>query len=210
MITSHKVHVSKGNSLMVMGTFNVLWEGSFKNAKTHCVLRPSHNPLRGDYHRKSQETTEYKADLFENWRRTGLIFLLGKIQKGGGVSTRTEAFFGARYFIQPRGTSLKELKLLTPFSLLWCSVLRDILLEAYLSNFDLFPSLARRRFWLVTQRSSPTNPSPLGEERCVTRQKWVDGRLPIFQDFNFPRILGHCQFLSPWSNSLYLLSFSYW
>ena len=32
----------------------------------HCVLRPSHTPLRGDYRRKSQETTEYKVDVFEN------------------------------------------------------------------------------------------------------------------------------------------------
>ena len=90
----------------VMGMFNVLWGGSwesFKNAKAHCILHPSHNPLRGDYRRKSQETTKYKADVFENWRRTDLIFLVGKIQKGGGVSSRTKAFFGARYFIQPRG-----------------------------------------------------------------------------------------------------------
>ena len=124
MITSHKVHVSKVNSLMVMGMFNVLGEGSFKNVKTHCVLRPSHNPLRCGYRRKCQEATGYKADVFENWRLTGLIFLLGKIQKGGGVSTRTKAFFGARYFIQPRGTFLKELKFLTPFKFLFILVFR--------------------------------------------------------------------------------------
>ena len=86
-------------------------------------------------------------------------------------------------------------------------ILRDILSEAYLTNFDLFPSLARRRFWLVTQRSSPTNPTPLGEERCVTRQKWVDGRLPIFQDFNFPRILGHSPFSEPMVKLLVSLIF---
>lgn len=136
-----------------------------------------------------------------------LFFLLGKIQKGGGVSTRAEAFFGSRYFIQSRGKSLQ--KFLKQFYLFWCSFLLVILLEAYFSNVDLFPSLARRRFCLVTLRSSPTYPSSLGEACYVSRQKRPGGRLPIFQGFNLPQILGHSQFLSSWSNSLYLLSFSY-
>ena len=59
--------------------------------------------------------------------------------------------------------------------------------------FSLLQCLPRSRFCLVAQRSSPRG----GEGRCVTRQKWLQGRVPFAKvGHNYPDSIAEVCFAS--------------